>query len=262
MRSAPALEAIVRVGQASRRQGHMSENKFGEIIKCVKMPNMLLKEKPDEIAGCLLLLPAFNRRTGATSTVAVNLRPSRTYPAGDSSRLPVPERSGETRRMARQSAGDRTGDGKESALEAAGRRRGLRRRLLRRPSTAFQQRSVAHDRNSLAPKNKTGKAESAYMRHVNMISSLNNLPPRKRGGLLRCDVIDELRSHGSGGDCRIRPSGPIRRPIGPGNRFHSLITAQMRARLLGQSGSSEFLRLRCVGASCSIRRHSMNQAVS
>jgi hypothetical protein len=36
---------------------------------------------------------------------------------------------------------------------------------------------MAHDRNSLAPKNKTDKGEAAYIHHVNMISSLNNCRP-------------------------------------------------------------------------------------
>jgi hypothetical protein len=37
---------------------------------------------------------------------------------------------------------------------------------------------VAHNRNTLAPKNKTGKGESAYMRHVNMHDlPLNNCRP-------------------------------------------------------------------------------------
>jgi len=40
-----ALEAIVRACEASRRQGHMTEEEFGEIVKCVKTLNMLLKEK-------------------------------------------------------------------------------------------------------------------------------------------------------------------------------------------------------------------------
>jgi hypothetical protein len=40
-----ALEAIVRVCDASRRQGNMTQKEFGEIIKCVKTLNMLLKEK-------------------------------------------------------------------------------------------------------------------------------------------------------------------------------------------------------------------------
>ena len=65
---------------------------------------------------------------------------------------------------------------------------------------------------------------------------------------------------GAGSEGYGRP-GRSGGPIGLGNRFHSLITARMRARL-GQSGSSEFLRLRCVGASCSIAAIPYTQAVS
>jgi hypothetical protein len=38
------------------------------------------------------------------------------------------------------------------------------------PQDTLSTRSMAHDRNLLAPKNKIGEGESAYMSHVNMIS--------------------------------------------------------------------------------------------
>ena len=121
---------------------------------------------------------------------------------------------------------------------------------------------------------KRGSAAEGGLREVEeMLLTVWRISVRKRGPSARVESFEDgkepaleaagrrrgLRRHRQRG---LRPSEPIRRSNRSGQPVSYLITARMRARLLGQSGSSEFLRLRCVSASCSIAAIACTQAVS